>query len=318
MDLEKQTHETRETREKAKKEMNRNIRSILNPPTLWMGASVAFSGTAAAALHHSVNFVIASLCLIFCVLIQVCGNAGHIYAEVKNGTNHIPDATMHSDFYKNVTITFGILSGMAGLTIISFVGWWLMIFGVATVICIYLNYLIKKPLAHSTWGLLMTFLLFGPIGVIGTCYSQFPYAIYSFGNSTYMYPCIYFAILMGLYAMSYQIMYFYTNWRNDVLKSHKTPATIMGPRATSYLYLATGILATLVLVAMIFSPITTKSYVMIGLWILAAINLVYRIYIFIRMHKSQHTVFGDIRCDIMVAFTTFSIMILSILEAYMR
>lgn len=313
-----------EQRKEISRSVNYQINAIINPRTLWMGASVTFCGTAAAAVNHSIDLIVATLCLMFCILAQVCGNAAHLYSESLNNRGH----NLHEysnelglplmRIYRNAAIASGLMSVMTGLMLMAIAGWWLILFGAATAICVYVSYLAPAPACRTPWNLLLTFLLFGPIGVFGTCYAQLPRALSDFQDPKYLWPCFFISLLMGLYAVSYLIMYHYVNWRQDILNSRKVLSMHLGLRNMRRLYLCVGILSTLVLLTMALTGIPHKEATIIILVALALINLIYRIYLYVRMRVSRRTFLGEMSrvADIIVAATTFIIMVVSIYDAY--
>lgn len=197
------------------------VKEKINLPSLLLGAGSVLAGTACAAIRGNVEWFSASLCLLFALFCQIGANLGYFYTRAKRNFDMIPHPYFEgkedklSDLHNRVLRegSFGsfIIAAMIGLTIMSTAPHPFLVFCIAIIVAIPIAviFLSKKPIFGTYRGLILTWLLFGPIGVIGTAWVQLqqvtpnPWAY--FDNI----PGVFAGPAMGFLALNVHLMFSY-------------------------------------------------------------------------------------------------------------
>ena len=224
--------------------MIRTIIDCMYLRSLLLGTATVLAGCAAAFLHGNFEFLPAILTLLFVVFAQIAANLYHRYADaIYNYGDNIDMEVDDSDtdtaplaaVLKESSIASAILAAMFGVSLMTQVGWWSISIGICILIATYLNSSGLRPLSRSWMSTLLTFLFFGPIGVVGTCLIQ---ATYENNVTDIMFdlsPAIYLGITMGLFALNSQLLHNYTNCLRDIENNKETFASRFGLRTTRIL-----------------------------------------------------------------------------------
>ena len=199
------------------------VKSKGNLMSVLMSAGTAFAGTAAAVIRGNMEILPASLCLLFAIFTQLGTNYLHAYDLHKRQLSAVRRKHIHSldeaepvpvenRVLKEASHACYILAAMLGVTIISMskVPYIMGCLGILIMLIIWSIYIRGGKYMSTVWGLVCTFLLFGPIGVGGTCLMQCQYEANE--NLWGMYdltPPIYVAVAMGLLAVNIHLGYSY-------------------------------------------------------------------------------------------------------------
>lgn len=196
----------------------------VQPLTFFIGAATVLFGSSAATLRGNLEVLPASLCLVFTILCQIAGFNLHRYYDI---SHHLPghehddemldsfDQVPRSSIFREGCSAFSILAAMIGLAMLSMGGWPMLIFGVLIAVITWFTFAGPHPLFHTPWALLSTFLLFGPVGVIGTSLIQSAHESSSVISLYDLAPALYISMVSGLMAANCQLVYSITFCRSS-------------------------------------------------------------------------------------------------------
>lgn len=240
------------------------IKRVAAIPTLWLGTGTVFAGSACASLHGNLEILPATICLLFAIFAQLNANYYSAYIEMRNSARgevnvYLADGKDKIDNYyvaiiKECSTTAFILSltcGMALLTI-SKVWYWELGVGVLVYGIVALQRFGRKPLGRTPWGLLATFLLFGPVGVIGTSLIQSSKeAIGSIWSHYDLYPALFIAPAMGFLAVAVHLVFSYAGHRIEPRNKNFSIAAKLGLKGTQWCIFICGLFMLLLTVWMV-------------------------------------------------------------------
>lgn len=238
-----------------------NLVSLLvagaSPKMLIMGVASVAAGTASAALRGNLEILPATMCLIFALLFQIAGTYWHIYVENRRvcDTRYIDDAVeddagqelSRTRVLREAAFAFLILDAMVGLALLVMSGLWSLVVGCVLALVVYLTFGGSRPLSRSPWGIICTFLLFGPVGVMGTCMVQ------SGQEASYLLtyydiePALYISVVMGLMAVNCNIVHNIASLDVDRAMGRRTIPMAAGERLVRTLFVANGIVWTAIM-----------------------------------------------------------------------
>ena len=147
------------------------------PETLLLGVSTEIMGWGAATVHGNGELLPAILCLFFAVFMQLYNNWAHRYYDIKyKFGEYIDDRYDLSDndvlnsysMLREISKGTLVLAAMVGLGIMMLAGWWVIIIGLLAYLCGLANSHGQNPVLRTPANVLMTFFVFGPLGVIST------------------------------------------------------------------------------------------------------------------------------------------------------
>lgn len=148
--------------------------------TLWLGIAAVLGGSAAAAAHGNFAVLPMCLCLVFAIFMQSTNNIIHTYYDIKYGfissqrlAGKQPSGQEYPIPYilqllKDGIYTYAVFTCTIGLALFIYGEWWFIIIGAILVAVELLNFIGKRPMIRSVLFPAITFLLFGPVGVIST------------------------------------------------------------------------------------------------------------------------------------------------------
>lgn len=235
----------------------------INPVSLLIGVSSVVAGTAAATGFGRPNLLTALFCLIFAVSGQIAATLMGRYFDEKNhcGRNEAEGLEKYSfeplaGVLKEGMEAFTLLAATAGLYLLAVSGWWTIVVAVMLAMLVYAVNVGGNPLAKSPFYLLVSFLIYGPIAVFGTAFTQ------ESVNST-----IFMALhndgaefmlsgIMGLQAVNVHLIY--SLWEDKIYKGCPRHAFLVrfGKKATIAFYIVNGLaVAGLMAVSPFVSPL---------------------------------------------------------------
>ncbi|MBD5358623.1 MAG: prenyltransferase [Bacteroides sp.] len=224
--------------------------------SLMMGVGAVFAGMAAATLHGNAEYLPATLCLLFVIFMQLAGNYYYLYYdESKNCGTFIDSHIQHTNpisvtMLREFSYGVMLLASMIGVTLAAMGGWWVFIIGIIIVVLSWFTCGGALPLLRTPFGLIPTFLLFGPLCVITTSLIQSAREAKEMLNWFDLTPAIYISVVMGLMAVNAYLLYGYSTIVTDLRNSKQSFANQSGRRITRTVFLINGLVYTTVSVFM--------------------------------------------------------------------
>lgn len=139
---------------------------------------------------------------------------------------------------------------MVGFGLIWMSGWWVLVVGIAVMILAWFSCGGNMPLLRTQYGILISFILFGPLCVITTSLVQSSHETRQMYNWFDLGPAIYMSVAIGFMAANANLLYGYSSYLTDLRNSKMTFVTTYGRKATRVLFLINGLLYTAVSVLM--------------------------------------------------------------------
>jgi 1,4-dihydroxy-2-naphthoate octaprenyltransferase len=225
-----------------------------------LGTGVAVSGTdggAAAWAARGLHVVIAVLCLVVALCLQIGVNYSNDYSDGVRGTDRFRRGparltgagTATPRAVLGVGLTFFGVAAVAGLTIVLLTGlWWMLAVGAVTIVAAWYYTGGERPYGYRALGEVSVFVFFGLVAVVGTQVAQLGHATgqgWAAGTAAGLFAC---GVLMVNNIRDLEV---------DRLADKRTLAVVVGERVarTSYsLFMLLPFLVLLVFVAA--SPLT--------------------------------------------------------------
>lgn len=225
----------------------------INLPSLLMGAASVLGGTAAATVRGNGEVVPTILCLIFALSFQAGANLIHrhyddLYMVSQNMSDGFYEQHSREEFYillKGAAFILFVVSLMAAFALVLISGWWVTIICALLVLMVYLINCRPFCLGRTPVYIFLTFLLFGPIGTIGSslCQSQInatePFSWYD------IQPACAMSIIMGLMAVNCRMICNYESYNKDLACNRRTFTVLLGRRANVIFFFIFGLVTAL-------------------------------------------------------------------------
>lgn len=228
------------------------IRQSLRLPTLLAGLSTVMGGTAIAAVRDNIHPLPLVLSVIFVMMAQLASNSMQAFNDLRThygntaneeiaGRTHRTEDPMTYEILREIGVGCFLISMTVGVVLAGYAGEWVLLAGAMVVILGYLNVQGPFPLVQTPFGPLVTFLLFGPIGVIGVFLMQFADASFAMLSWFDIGPAIYLSCAVGLLAAIAQIVGEYPKYRSSILTHRTSYVTEVGRRMSRVTVLLCGI-----------------------------------------------------------------------------
>lgn len=233
------------------------VKRNANISTLMLGVGTVFAGTASAAIRGNMEVLMAILCLLFVIFAQLSANFAHNYYAASKYYDNLPrprySVSAHVEVENKLAVRVlreasfasGILAAIIGLGIMTISASPLIIIGIGVII-VAVNYILnfgKNPAFGKPYTLFFTWLLFGPIGVMGTAMLQLQHeavTLWSFFDHA---PSLFLGPAMGFLACNVHMSYSYSMYRLDPNRNSRGMTYMWGPRGVEALFLINGLLA---------------------------------------------------------------------------
>jgi 1,4-dihydroxy-2-naphthoate octaprenyltransferase len=221
------------------------------PRTLPAAVSPIVAGSGAAYIAGRFGALIAVLCLVVALALQIGVNYANDYSDGIRGTDAVRVGPMRlvgsgaaspSAVKRAAFASFGV-AALAGLAVVWLSGhWWLLVVGAAAILAAWFYTGGKHPYGYVGLGELMVFVFFGLVAVMGTTYVQADRVT----AATFV-----AAVAVGLVACQVLVANNLRDITGDREVGKRTLATRLGDRGTRRLYLAMSVVvaAAIVLVA---------------------------------------------------------------------
>lgn len=225
--------------------------------SLMMGIGGVLAGTACASLSGNSEVIPATLCILFVILAQQAGNFYYRYYDMtRKSGGHIDSRIVKKEKKSSInvlrecSIGMALLALMISFPIVSMGGWWTILLGVFIFLTGWLACAGSNPLLRTPFGVVCSFILFGPVCVIGTCLLQLVHESKGHIDWTYLVPAIYMGVVIGLMCINATLLYGYANFTTDLRNSKVTLVGAVGRRIGRYIFLINGFLYTAITIVM--------------------------------------------------------------------
>lgn len=221
------------------------------PDTLLMGLSTVFAGTAIAAVRDEVKIMPLLLSMLFVMAAQLASNCTYVFNDLRNhhGNTALEEIAGRLNRQEDTEL-YGILKIIAGVTTIfaitigfmltSYCGAWSLLLGGLLFILAYLNVQGPMPLVCTSFGPLITYLIFGPIGVVGTFLLQFSDSTFAILSWFDIGPAVFLGLSMGFMAANVHIAIEYQHYRMNLLTHRISIVTELGRKFSRWAVLLGG------------------------------------------------------------------------------
>ncbi|MBS7377584.1 MAG: 1,4-dihydroxy-2-naphthoate octaprenyltransferase, partial [Paludibacteraceae bacterium] len=202
-----------------------------------------------ALISGNFLFTPAILCLLFAITAQITANLANDYFDFKNGIDDkdrdgfkrvLTVGEISPNEMKIGTIISFILTSIIGCCLLFFGKWWMLPVGIIIVIFALAYSAGPYPLSHHGLGDIAVLIFFGIVPVTLTCYLLN-------GNWSNLYLSLPTSIASGLLAVNVLIVNNYRDVESDAKNNKRTTAVIFGREKLGIAYLASGIIAMLLL-----------------------------------------------------------------------
>lgn len=232
------------------------VKSRANFSTLMLGIGTVLAGTAAAAIRGNMEILPASICLLFVIFAQLSANfahhyyaAGRYYAGIdrphySNIMNEEVKNRLSVRVLREASFSCGIVALMLGLVIMrmSDEPWLMFVIGL---LIIGINWILncgKKPAFGKPWTIVFTWLLFGPVGVVGTSLLQSQHEAIDPWNFYDAAPSLFLGCAVGFMACNVHLMYGYCMYKVNPQRDARGIAYQWGPRIVVAMFLLNGLM----------------------------------------------------------------------------
>ncbi|MDE5877793.1 MAG: prenyltransferase [Muribaculaceae bacterium] len=268
----------------------------INPRSLLMSIGAVFAGTASDSLRGNMEILPATLCLLFALFAQMAGNVIHHNFDFCHQVDH-SSGREYSPFKPTVTVgimerlgqALSLIALTIGLSLLTLTGWWGLVVGAVIVLLEWLANYGPYPLMRTPWALLITFILFGPVCVLGTSIVQSQYEATEPYSMFDLMPAFFLAGVMGLHALECHLQVIYFNYNQDRRALHNTFATRFGRPATRTVFAVCAFLSLVIMVIMghVVSNLHSLSTTWLAFLIVPLISLGVNMYCLIRMPNAD-------------------------------
>lgn len=221
------------------------LKKATMPDTLLMGVSTVFAGTAIAAVRDEVRIMPMLLCILFVAAGQLASNCTYVFNDLRNhhGNTALEEIAGRlnrqedTELYGMLRIIAGVATIFAvtiGFMLASYCGAWSLLLGALLFILSYLNVQGPMPLVGTPFGPLITYLVFGPIGVVGTFLLQFADSTFAILSWFDIGPAVYFGLSIGFLAVNVHIAIEYQHYRMNLLTHRTSVVTELGRKFSRY------------------------------------------------------------------------------------
>lgn len=225
---------------------------------LMMGVGAVFAGTASAALRGNTEFLPATLCLLFVIFLQLGANFYYVYYDESHNCGNSIDSKISGGktpaaLIKEFSFGMVLLAVMVGLALTTMGGWWVFFVGVFILAATWFTCGGSIPLLRTPYGVICTFILFGPVCVMSTSLIQSQHESTTPLNWFDITPSLYMSIVIGLMCANANLLYGYSTYLTDLRNSKQSFCTYFGRKTTRVVFFINGLLYTAVSVFMCLS-----------------------------------------------------------------
>lgn len=223
--------------------------------TLPVSTSGVVIGAAYGLMGRCFSWGAVLISLLFAILAQIASNFANEYFDFKDGLDRpgregprrgVTEGDIAPEAMKKAFIATLAAACVAGVALIWWGGWWLMLMGILIAAGVFAYSAGPYPLSRHGLGEIAVVFFFGIIPVNLVYYLQAA----NVGSWSEWYPGNYFdltvfigSIAIGLMGANVLIVNNYRDMEDDKLVNKRTLAVVWGRQAVSYLYLFNGFVA---------------------------------------------------------------------------
>lgn len=219
---------------------------------LMLGAGSVLAGTGAAALHGNLEILAAILCMLFAMFAQLSSGFYHRYYDAiynygeffaVSGRKGDDSPAELAGLLKAGGTAMFLIAATVGLAIFGLAGWWTLLIGAVAFFIAWINNSGPCPLFRTPYGMAVPFILFGPLGVVGTMMVQADVTPGDVWQFYYFMPGIAVGIAAGFLAANVQLVLGFMHYDRDVDNCKDTFVVRHGKRAAVSLIVFNGAMA---------------------------------------------------------------------------
>ncbi len=253
-----------------------SIRRSMAPVTGLMGLSSVAAGCMGAIIHDHFQWLQAILCAIFAFLLQMTSNVIGRYLGLLNHfalSNDGFDDKWRSRMlmvFREGGWALSCLTFLIGLGIISMAGWWSIVLAVIILLLVWLDIAPPFTLVRTPLGIVVTFILFGPVCVVATSLVQTTTGMIEVSRDAVQNTLL-LSCAAGLMAVNAHLSFCYRSYLDDLRHKRHTFTVTFGRGTARRLFLINGFAAYGVLWASFYTleiPHITLLMILPTLWLI--------------------------------------------------
>lgn len=225
----------------------------LNLSSLMVGAGCSIAGTASAELLGNIEYLQATMCLLFTIFAQLSANFYRRYTMVRTEQGErlgwkLPThpKTFETNLLRSCALASLFLAVLIGSSLITVGGWWAAAVGVFLVVCGWLWAGGPHPWCRTAFSPWASLVLFGPVCVIFTCMLQLTH---DSPRLTWFFvePSVYAGLAMGVMAFNATLAYNIVTCEEDRETGRKSFVTVFGTKTTQATFLVNSIIVAVIM-----------------------------------------------------------------------
>lgn len=231
------------------------LRKTSSPTVFIICISSVITGCAAAAVHGNMTPIPASVFLLFALSAQLTVNFGHRLNDERyslgeniddriSGHGHTGERT--ETVLREATTGMLMLTMMLGLTLSAMGGWWMFLNLIVFGLLVSLYSIGSTPISRTVWAPLLTFFIYGPVGVMACCLVQAQHQTMHPTNLHDLVPAILIGCGIGLLAANALILHNYIYYRSDIHNGKMSLPVVMGRKFCRHAMVVSSALSVLV------------------------------------------------------------------------
>ncbi len=225
-----------------------HLRRSMAPATGLMGFSCVFAGCISAMVQGHFSWVTTLLCLLFALGVQMTTNICGRYQGLQQrfSSRHDDADTVYRtsllNTFKEGAWAVGCVTGLIGLAIMELAGWWSVGLAAIIVVLVWIDVAPPMMLLRTPWGILVTFLIFGPLCGVGTALVQTDTTVQTLADFD-LPGSMMLACAAGLIAVNVHLSYYYSTFADDVRDRRQTFTVKYGRKTAQLMFLSNALVA---------------------------------------------------------------------------
>lgn len=226
------------------------------PKTLLVSMAPVIMSVAIASMYVTINWLPATICLVFAVMAQILSNFVNDYADGLKGADNerlgpqrmVASGLISPQKMRRGIIVWGVLTFIVGCTLLYYGGWILLPFGIVILLCALAYSAGPYPLSRHALGDVAVVLFYGIAPVVLT---------FSIQTGFVNWEIIIAGLAIGIVANNLLIVNNYRDSEQDAAYGKKTTVTVFGKQFMKWVYFLNPIIA-IILIYLVF-----KNYIIL-------------------------------------------------------